>query len=89
MPSISMFYGILVFLYFGDDGHHHTPHLHARYQGEKVSVAIETGEVLAGSFPEAKLRMLRVWMDIHREELLANWELAKSGDTPFRIRPLE
>lgn len=89
MPSISMFYDILVFLYFGDDDHHHVPHLHARYQDEKVSVAIDTGEVLAGSFPEAKLRMLRVWMDIHREELLADWELAKAGDTPFRIRPLE
>ena len=89
MPSISMFYGILVFLYFGDDEHHHIPHVHARYQSEKVSVSIPTGEVLAGSFPEAKLRMLRVWIDIHREELLADWELAKAGDTPFRIRPLE
>jgi hypothetical protein len=89
MPSISMFYGILVFLYFGNDDHHHAPHIHARYQNDKVAVAIEGGEVLAGSFPEAKLRMLRVWMDIHREELLADWELAKAGDTPFRIRPLE
>ena len=52
-------------------------------------MAIDSGEVLAGDFPEAKLRMLRVWMDIHRDELLADWELAKAGDTPFRIRPLE
>ena len=89
MPTISMFYGILVFLYFGDDDHHHTPHLHARYQNDKVSIDIVSGKVLAGQFPEAKLRMLRVWMDIHREELLADWEVAKSGDTPFRIRPLE
>ena len=89
MPSISMFYGILVFLYYGDDNHHRAPHIHARYQDHKVSVAIDSGEVLAGDFPEAKLRMLRVWMDIHRDELLADWELAKAGETPFRIRPLE
>lgn len=84
-----MFYGILVSIFYGDDDHHHTPHLHARYQGEKASVEIETGKVLAGNLPEAKLRMLRVWMDIHREELMADWEIAKAGDLPFRIRPLE
>ena len=60
-----MFYGILVFLYSGDDNHHHAPHIHARYQHHKVSGAIDSGEVLA------------------------NWELAKAGGTPFRIRPLE
>ena len=89
MPTVSMFYGILVSIFFGDDDRHHTPHVHARYQGAKASVEIETGKVLAGSLPEAKLRMLRVWMDIHKDELLADWELSKSGEHPFRIRPLE
>ena len=89
MPTISMFYGILVSIFYGDDDHHHTPHVHARYQGRKASVAIEDGRVLAGDLPPTKLRMLRVWMDIHREELLADWELSKSGDEPFRIRPLQ
>ena len=89
MPTISMFYGILVSIFYGDDDHHHTPHVHARYQGSKASVAIEDGRVLAGDLPPTKLRMLRVWMDIHREELLADWELSKSGDEPFRIRPLQ
>ena len=89
MPTISMFYGILVSIFYGDDDHHHTPHVHVRYQGSKASVAIEDGRVLAGDLPPTKLRMLRVWMDIHREELLADWELSKSGDEPFRIRPLQ
>lgn len=89
MPTISMFYGILVSIFYGDDNQHHTPHVHARYQGFKAAVAIEDGAVLSGDLPPAKLRMLRVWMDIHREELLADWEVSKSGDVPFRIRPLE
>ena len=89
MPTISMFYGILVSIFWGDDDRHHRPHVHARYQGQKAAVDIETGEVLAGELPEAKLRMLRVWMDIHRDELLADWELAKAGEVPFRVRPLE
>lgn len=84
-----MFYGILVSIFYGDDDHHHTPHVHARYQESKASVAIDDGRVLAGELPPAKLRMLRVWMDIHRDELMADWEVSKAGDEPFRIRPLE
>jgi hypothetical protein len=32
-----------------------------------------------------QLRMVQVWIDIHRDELMANWELALAGDEPFRI----
>jgi len=60
-----------------------------RYQGQKASVAIEDGAVLAGSIPVRQLRMVQVWIDIHRDELLADWELAVAGDEPFRIAPLQ
>jgi hypothetical protein len=33
--------------------------------------------------------MVQVWIDIHRDELLADWELAVVGDEPFRIVPLQ
>jgi hypothetical protein len=88
MPTISMFYGILVSIFFEDNERHHLPHIHARYQGMKASVSIEDGSVLAGNFPAKQLRMLQVWVDIHKDELLANWELAVSGEEPFRIEPL-
>ena len=89
MPVISMFFGILVSMFYGDDVQHHTPHIHVRYQGAKVSVAIEDGRVLAGNFPARQLRMVQVWIDIHRDELMADWELAINGDEPFRIAPLQ
>lgn len=60
-----------------------------RYQGKKASVAIDDGRVLAGDFPPRQLRMVQVWIDIHREELMADWELAVAGDEPFRIAPLQ
>lgn len=63
--------------------------IHIRYQGYNASVAIEDGEVLAGEMPTRQLRMVQVWMDLHREELLADWELAKEGIEPFRIDPLK
>ena len=88
MPTISMFYGILVSIFYGDIEQHHTPHIHVRYQGEKASVAIDDGRLLAGNFPPRQLRMVQVWIDIHRDELMADWELVVAGDEPFRIAPL-
>ena len=89
MPTISMFYGILVSIYYADTSRHHKPHIHVRYQGQKASVAIEDGSVLAGEIPLRQLRMVQVWVDLHRDELLADWELAVAGDEPFRIAPLQ
>ncbi|MHB9027371.1 MAG: DUF4160 domain-containing protein [Candidatus Latescibacterota bacterium] len=89
MPTISMFYGILVSLFYGDNVQHHVPHIHVRYQGEKASIALEDGQILAGDFPARQLRMVQVWIDIHREELMTDWELAVSGEEPFRIAPLQ
>ncbi len=67
----------------------HIPHIHARYQGKKVSIALDDGRLLAGDFPPRQLRMVQVWVDIHRDELLADWELAVAGEEPFRIAPLQ
>jgi hypothetical protein len=89
MPTISMFYGILVTMYYEDTGRHHTPHIHVRYQGKKASIALEDGTVLAGDFPAKQLRMVQVWIDLHQDELLADWEMAISGEEPFRIHPLQ
>jgi len=89
MPTISMFFGILISIFYKDDEQHHIPHIHARYQGKKVSVALDDGRLLAGDFPPRQLRMVQVWVDIHRDELMADWELAVAGEEPFRIAPLQ
>ncbi|MDP1982087.1 MAG: DUF4160 domain-containing protein [Sulfuritalea sp.] len=89
MPTISMFYGILIQMYFRDTGRHHLPHIHARYQGQAVALAVADGSVLEGELPARQLRMVQVWMDIHRDELLADWELAVNGDSPYKIAPLQ
>jgi hypothetical protein len=68
---------------------HHTPHIHVRYQNSKAALAIDDGRVLAGDFPPRQLRMVQVWIDLHRDDLLADWELAANGEEPFRIPPLQ
>ncbi len=89
MPVISMFYGILVAIYYEDTGRHNKPHVHVRYQDKKASISIEDGNVLAGNLPPKQLRLVLAWIDIHNDELMADWELAVSGEEPFRIAPLQ
>jgi hypothetical protein len=89
MPTISMFYGILVAMFSEDTDRHNLPHIHVRYAGQKASVAIEDGRVLAGSFPPKQLKMVQAWIEIHKDELFADWELAAAGEQPFRIAPLQ
>ena len=88
MPAISMFYGIIISLYFYDDERHKLPHIHAKFQGLDASFSILDGSILAGEIPLAKVRLVQAWVEIHRESLLANWELAANGQTPFVIEPL-
>ncbi|NOR69070.1 MAG: DUF4160 domain-containing protein [Methylomarinum sp.] len=88
MRTISMFYGIVISIFYGEKALHNKPHIHARYQNFKVSICIDTGDILAGELPVKKLRLVIAWIEIHREELLADWDIAQSGEEPFRIEPL-
>ena len=89
MPTISMFYGILVSMFFEEGERHHLPHIHVRYQGFKASIAIDDGRILAGQFPPKQLKLVQAWVEIHRDDLFADWELAVSGEALFRIAPLQ
>jgi len=53
-----------------------------------VIVAIPDGEVLDGSIPNSKMKLLQAWIELHKDELIANWELAVSGQHPYKIDPL-
>jgi hypothetical protein len=89
MPTISMFYGILVLMYFRDNTRHHLPHIHVRYQGAAAAISIEDGSVLDGELPSKQLKMVQAWIEIHKEDLLVDWNLAVNGENPFRIAPLQ
>jgi len=88
MPVISMFYGIIVSLYFLEGKRHKKPHIHAKYQDHEAVVSITDGTLLEGRLPPAKVRLLLAWIEIHKDELLADWELAASGQQPYKIEPL-
>ena len=89
MPTISMFYGLLIRMFFRDTDKHHVPHIHADYQGIVAVCAINDGSLLAGELPPNKHKLVVAWMEIHREEYMADWSLAVNGQKPFPIRGLD
>ena len=88
MPTISMFYGIIVRMLFIDTHQHHLPYIHVEYQGMKAVVGIPGGELIEGNLPGKKLPLVQAWISIHEEELMANWSLAANGEPIFPIEPL-
>lgn len=52
MPTISIFYGIQIMMYFYDTGKHHAPHIHAEYQDDEAVFSILESEILSGTFPK-------------------------------------
>ncbi len=89
MPVISMFYGVIVLMYYFDNKKHHLPHIHAQFGEDEAVISIPEGSVIEGSLRTAKLKLVQAWIEIHRDELMADWELAVNGQAVFKIEPLK
>ena len=51
-------------------------------------MAIPSGEVLEGKLKPSRLKLVAAWIEIHQEELIADWDLASEGQSIFKIEPL-
>ncbi len=89
MAIISMFYGIIISMYYLDNRKHHTPHIHVKYQEHEAVIDIPDGNLLEGSIPSNKIKLVLAWIEIHKEDLMADWELAINGEAVFKIDPLK
>ncbi len=89
MAVISMFYGIIVSMYYFDNKQHKIPHIHVKYQGEEAVFSIPDGKILNGTMKTNKRKLVEAWILIHEDELMADWELAISGEEIFKIDPLK
>ena len=85
MPTISMFYGIMIRMY--NNNEHNPPHFHALYKGYNAVFDME-GNLTEGEMPKAQVKLIAAWAEIHRDELLANWELAMQEEPLYKIEPL-
>lgn len=87
MPTISMFYGIMVRMFMGKS-EHNPPHIHVSYSGFNAAFDINNNELIEGKFPVKQTRLVQAWIELHKEDLLADWEIAQNGESPFKIEPL-
>lgn len=88
MPELSRFQGIVIKMIFLDNDKHHKPHVHVYYGEYEASVGID-GELLSGSIPIKKLKLVQAWMILHEEELYNAWNNAVQGIPVNGIKPLE
>lgn len=80
MPTLSIFFGIVVRMWHDD---HPPPHIHVEYQGFEALVNIATGDVVEGALPRKVASIVKEWCQVHQAELQDNWNRAQ------RFEPLE
>ena len=88
MATLSMFFGLVISMFYGDNKRHKSPHIHVQYQDVEAVFSIPDGEILSGSLPAKKVQLVKAWIIMHEEDLMANWDLATSERNIFKIEPL-
>ena len=89
MATLSMFYGIIISMFFRDNRRHKLPHIHVEYQDDRAIFSIPDGEILDGIMKKPQIRLVQAWITLHADELMANWTLAVDGKSIYRIEPLK
>ncbi len=79
------FYGIIIYMYMSE---HNPPHFHVWYENYKAIITIKDG-IITGSLPRRALNLVYEWLDIHKDELLENWNRLANFETPQKIEPLK
>ena len=89
MAILSMFYGLVISMFYGDNKQHKLPHIHAQYQDFEAVFSIPDGEIISGDLPQKKIQLVKTWIILHEEDLMANWMLATNEKNIFKIDPLK
>jgi len=86
MPTISMFYGIFIKMFFDD---HAPPHFHVEYAEFKAVIDIQKLEVTEGHLPRRAQELVLDWAELRQKELLDDWDLCAAKQQPKPIPPLQ
>jgi hypothetical protein len=85
MPTISLFFGIKITMNYDE---HNPPHFHVRYAEYQATILILDAITSKGFLPNRQLKLVLAWCELHRDELMQNWELTREGKEPNSIAPL-
>ena len=88
MPVISLFYGLIISMYYLDNKQHNLPHIQVKYNEFEAVFSIPDGKLLDGKLPVNKTKLVTAWIEIRQEDLMADWSLAIKGEPVFKIEPL-
>ena len=86
MPTLSVFYGIVIQMYWND---HQPPQFHALYAEYEALIDIRTLEIFAGDLPRRARALVLEWAQEHRAELIRDWDLCEQNQQPSKISPLQ
>jgi hypothetical protein len=86
MPTISVFYGLVIQMFFRD---HLPPHFHVRYAEFKATIDIRKQDLLSGGLPPRAMSLVLDWTRLHQNELLENWRLCEMMQASNSIAPSE
>jgi hypothetical protein len=86
MPIVSQFFGIKIYMYWDD---HFPEHFHAEYGEFKVIVSIKESAAIKGALPAKQLKLVLAWCEIHKDELMENWNHAMKNEEISKIDPLK
>jgi Domain of unknown function (DUF4160) len=86
MPTICIFDGIKIMLYYRD---HFPAHFHVESGEESAEIGIDPIVILEGVLSRSVRAKVFEWAAIHQAELRADWELARGHQPLHRIEPLD
>ena len=76
-------------MFFIDNKKHSKPHIHVEYNDQVAVIGIPEGDLLEGTIPKNKMKLVEAWIEIHKDELMANWKLAVEGKPLFKNRSIK
>ena len=85
MPELSRFLGIIISMYFDD---HNPPHFHVRYNDFRALISIKDLSLFQGGLPPRVLGLVMEWAELHKDELLEDWNMVQETGKWFKIEPL-
>ena len=73
MPTISVFYGIVITMYLVKK-EHNLPHIHEKYGEYRTTFSILDGKQGRGKFPKRASQMVKEFIEFYKTDLLKMWE---------------
>ena len=86
MPTISVFYGILIQMFWNE---HAPPHFHALYGEHEALIDLRDLSVMRGSLPRRAMNLVTEWATDHRDDLMEDWNLCRQLQPPKPVEPLK